>query len=181
MREKELYLQEVKKIWSEPKMIDYCMKKAQEVVELSNGHLLVIEKPRIKKDFCFSETVNGYYDQEKSEKAYYMSLEVKKNPNYFLESNLREIKKQIDVLRNRETLYIRPEYNNTNIYCWCGFYYPFEESKIGNEILLFAPGADRDKLIAAYERVLKDFEKRLQTYLKRYGLSKINSWTYMED
>lgn len=28
---------------------------------------------------------------------------------------------------------------------------------------------------------IKKFEKRLKTYLKRYGTSKLNIWTYLRD
>lgn len=40
---------------------------------------------------------------------------------------------------------------------------------------------DRAGLVDAYKKVLADFEKRLQTYLKRYGLTKLNTWTYLSD
>ena len=40
---------------------------------------------------------------------------------------------------------------------------------------------DRLALIEEYKKVLVDFEKRLQAYLKRYGLSKLNIWSYWQD
>ena len=36
-------------------------------------------------------------------------------------------------------------------------------------------------LIKGYEEVRQMFTKRLKTYLKKYGLSKLNVWTYLRD
>ena len=36
-------------------------------------------------------------------------------------------------------------------------------------------------LIKGYEIVKENFIKRLNTYLKKYGLSKVNSWSYWQD
>lgn len=38
-----------------------------------------------------------------------------------------------------------------------------------------------DALIKGYEVVKEQFIKRLNTYLKRYGLTKLNVWTYLSD
>ena len=40
---------------------------------------------------------------------------------------------------------------------------------------------DIQLIIDGLEIVLKNFEKRLDTYLKKYGLSKIQTWTYLVD
>jgi hypothetical protein len=40
---------------------------------------------------------------------------------------------------------------------------------------------DIELIIAGLEEVKKSFIKRLNAYLKKYGLSKINAWTYLVD
>ena len=40
---------------------------------------------------------------------------------------------------------------------------------------------DRERLYEGYVKLCNDFEKRLRTYLKRYGLTKVHSWTYWRD
>ena len=40
---------------------------------------------------------------------------------------------------------------------------------------------DFEAVRKAYEATGNDFRKRLGTYLKRYGLSKVQSWTYWKD
>lgn len=37
------------------------------------------------------------------------------------------------------------------------------------------------EVLECYEFVKKEFEKRLETYLKKYGLSKLKVWTYCAD
>ena len=37
------------------------------------------------------------------------------------------------------------------------------------------------KLIAGYEEVRTEFIKRLNAYLKRYGMSKVRTWSYLSD
>lgn len=45
-------------VWhDDQEMIDFCLKEAGYIVELVNGDIIVIKKPKIKKDFCF-----GYSD-----------------------------------------------------------------------------------------------------------------------
>ena len=36
-------------------------------------------------------------------------------------------------------------------------------------------------IIEVYKQQIQNFKKRLNTYLKRYGLSKLTTWTYLVD
>ena len=36
-------------------------------------------------------------------------------------------------------------------------------------------------IIEVYKQQIENFKKRLNTYLKRYGLSKLRTWTYLVD
>ena len=36
-------------------------------------------------------------------------------------------------------------------------------------------------IIEVYKQQIENFKKRLNTYLKRYGLSKLTTWTYLID
>jgi hypothetical protein len=38
-----------------------------------------------------------------------------------------------------------------------------------------------NRIIEGFQEVKKAFTKRLNTYLKRYGLTKVHSWTYLSD
>ena len=41
--------------------------------------------------------------------------------------------------------------------------------------------SERAAVVAAYETELSKLNKRLDSYLKRYGLSKLKTWTYWQD
>ena len=38
-----------------------------------------------------------------------------------------------------------------------------------------------DAMIDGYMEMKRIFKKRLDKYLKRYGLSKVNAWSYLRD
>ena len=49
----------------------------------------------------------------------------------------------------------------------------------GNPVMM--NDTDRARLLEACKMQKSKFEKRLQAYLKRYGLSKIKKWTYWDN
>ena len=52
---KEIYTECLKDVWgNDNKMIEYCLKETSYIVELSDGNIIALEKPHIKKDFCLS-------------------------------------------------------------------------------------------------------------------------------
>lgn len=56
-------------------------------------------------------------------------------------------------------------------------HYPFYEKNIIEEL----DEQDREKLLKICESEKDKFLKRLSTYLKKYGLSKVHTWTYLVD
>ena len=58
----------------------------------------------------------------------------------------------------------------------CGY---FQKRMIqGEDYIRLMTEEERQTVLSAYKQIREDFEKRLNTYLKRYGLSKIDTWTY---
>lgn len=156
-----------------------------QVVELSNGYLIPIEKPRIEKNFCFGYSLSRY-DSEDYDRANKMSLHAKTNEDYFLEENRKQITSMIDAFY-KYNCFVRIHYYNapkdTKIRCieFVSDYDKWnmsEEQKSKLEPIL---EADKELLINAYIEEQKAFEKRLASYLKRYGLSKVRSWSYWQD
>ena len=47
----------------------------------------------------------------------------------------------------------------------------------------YSPVSEKDRklIVEAYQKEKELFSKRLETYIKRYGLSKVNSWSYWRD
>lgn len=184
----EEYRGELVKLWSkDKKMIDFCIKKISSIRKLSNGGLITWEKPEINTSFCF-----GYMGQSDYEDAQQMAEHAKKDEDYFLSENLGifdvTIKKIKSTLKeNKENkLYIYKEYSRDSVNLW-GFtvlsfseFINQKERKLYNEIQE-ASDEDIRIILAAEQEERKKFEKRLKTYLKRYGLSKVKTWSYWQD
>ena len=182
------YRCELVKLWrTDTSMIDFCIKKISSIRKLSNGGLIVWEKPEINTSFCF-----GYMGQSDYEDAQQMAEHAKKDEDYFLSENLGifdvTIKKIESTLKenNENKLYIYKEYSRDSVNLWgftvlsfCEFINQ-KERKLYNEIQE-ASHEDIINILAAEKEERAKFEKRLKTYLKRYGLSKVKTWSYWSD
>ena len=163
-------------------MVDYYMKECQLVVKTSKGYFIAIRKPSIKKNFCFGESGYDYHEAQQ------MAQVARTNEEYFMRENLDQIDDTITKLQDlnmtaytvkyseksdiRQLLIVEPSWMYT--YPWLKF-----ESEQGH--LEELTKEDRKLLIDAHFKVRADFEKRLHTYLKKYGLKHINSWTFWRD
>lgn len=190
---KERYMDIVTtEIWSgSQRMIDYAKKEFCYAVELNNGDLYVIDKPRIKKDFCFGYGWNGVSTGDDADDAYSMARNARENTDYFMRENLEDLDRKIDDLKK----------TMVEAYKYLAYTGQKEGSKLKSytvvkmwdnpendpgrwERLKDVEQLDKSEikaLIDGYEEVKKMFMKRLNTYLKKYGLSKVNSWTYLRD
>lgn len=171
------------KVWGEDKkMIDHCVKSVHYAIRLSNGLILVVEKPSIKTTFCFGES--GYdYDE-----AFNMAYNVARTEEYFKTKNLSYIDntlEELKLLRERDQFGSPKAYAYLNVYSYtkcadrvlCEVFtdkYSYREREQ-------LPAEDIDAVIGLYEQVRADFEKRINTYLKRYGTSRLKTRTYWLD
>lgn len=160
----------------------YLLGKAAWIVELEDGTLFCIEKPSIETRFCFGES--GYDMDEAFEKA----KRARTSEDWFRAENLKGLDGKIRLLGEKtrevygvnvpyrvyETLYISHGDVVDNFYT--DRYWGVSEEthkKISME--------DRGRILEGYKLVREDFAKRIDRYLKRYGLSKVYSWTYWRD
>lgn len=185
----EEYMQEYAKVWPNDKgMLDYERKKFSSAIRLQNGGILYFEKPSIDNAFCFHDEGPDY--------DYYRHLmadKEKRLAQYFLDRNLSGYDEDIERLKSLtkdcRRLYIqRQSYTGEteplNLWKW----YSWSEWDVENEPYHYTPGTyekmtdrDRKAILQAVKHEREKFEKRLQTYLKRYGVSKIRTWTYWAD
>ena len=178
-------MQEVleKEVWTKsPKMVDYCIKKTAYIVELENGDFTDIEKPNIETSFCFGYGYCGVSTEEDYQNAASMSRHARTNEEYFLQENLKGLDGMIanfrdDDLRAYKRLHYIGQTEGSHLMNieFCRYYQAPEKGWIE------MTDAERQAMIAGYEIVRKQFEKRLNTYLKRYGTSKLHTWTYLVD
>ena len=188
--EKTMLIEQHKMVWGkDSKMVDYCVSKVSDIVYLPTG-IFVINKPTIKTDFCFGyhdytteEGMNGWdgYNgaQERADKA-------EKDTEYFIRENISRsnIDKWIEALSDKyRPLYLRTKYSRQTNDCkllditdyWNSQRIP--ASPDGRPLTT----EERALIIKGFESAKEKFVKRLNAYLKRYGLSKVNTWTYWID
>lgn len=185
---KEIYRKDMEGYWrkrnGEPdqKMIDYCTKKAAYIVELNNDSYYVIDKPDIEKDFCFGYGYCGVSTEEDYQGAAGMAAHARTSTDYFIDKNMEPLNRWIkDLTDTNYKIYKRPHYIKQQENCklidldWIRSYEatPNEREQLTPEEI--------NSIIEGYEQVKKAFMKRLNSYLKRYGLTKVHSWTYLSD
>ena len=172
----DMYIDSIsKETWNGDKeMVDYERKTTAYIYQLENGDLIQLEKPTIEKDFCFGYGYCGLDYTEANDMVNY----ARTNEDYFIEQNLEPINAIISHLKDKVVKYAIKYTNapeNTKIKVLV--YQRYNE----DDNLPLITETDRNGLIKMYEQLKADFTKRLNTYLKRYGLSKIKAWTYWAD
>lgn len=192
---KEKYMEVIKKeVWSDEHMQEFARKECAYVVQLANGNIISFDKPKIQKDFCFGMGMYATYTQEEFEHAEGLAEKARTDVNYFIQKNMEQVTDKIEYLKecleNKRECYtftrysgqpdksILKGYNTVRIcdnpeYCpgrWSNYR---DLEKLDNDSI--------QAIIDSLKEVGNTFLKRLNTYLKKYGLEKLNVWTYCRD
>ena len=150
---------------------DYYKKNSIGAIKLNDGYLL-LGKESIETKFCFHDEGPDYEFYLKVTKT---EESLKK---YFLSENLGGLDREIKDLSDEDTVFYVSDLNDgrKSYYCHRNYWH-FRERE---EHVELTP-EQRAELIKALQWSRGEFEKRLNTYLKRYGTSKIHTWTYWAD
>lgn len=152
---------------------DYYVKGSVGAIHFHGGFIL-IPKPSIDNQFCFHDEGPNY--------EFYKNLMADKETRlsaYFKSENLGYFDNKIDHITNGD------RYNGDKRVWW-------KKTTYDNRIVLrFYDGNDNEYTLCSTDEtqmILKGlqfgrdkFEQRLDKYLKRYGTSKIHTWTYWAD
>lgn len=166
-------------------MLKHISKGIARIIKTEKGYLIPVEKPSIKTDFCFGYSLSSY-DSEDFDRANEMADHARRSEEYFKEENLKQIKEWFKPLENDE-LYICKHYwkspADTKAKTIVHKRYWEFDRMTEEQKKEYEPISEADKAIIreAYEIELAAFEKRLDTYLKRYGTSKLRTWSYWQD
>lgn len=159
------------------KMVDYSVGAASGYVMI-DGVMVVFDKPHIKRDFWFGEHTWDYDEVvEHCDKC-------SESEKYFLAENLKDFEWRLENLDDPwEKVYIVPrEYCCQSDDCKLGYveFCRYHEKPRGKNVREMTDGEKEQ-----YAEFIKDekakFEKRLNTYLKRYGLSKCSYRVFWAD
>lgn len=174
------------------KGIDYYMKKKEEAIPL-DGKFYTIDRPEIRTSFCFGSGYCGVSTLEEDEAASSMAHYAKTNQDYFIKENMEGIEGIIKRLKEDAYWYVgsnhlREDYPFIEISSSKAEPWYDEKGRLHNpnnyDFIFWKrllTDEERKEILEAYQRVKTSFEKRLKTYLKRYGMSKIRTWTYISD
>ena len=173
-------------VWkNDNKMIDYCIKKTSRMIEI-DGLIFTTEKPQIETRFCFGYDCSRV-DTESYDNANKMVDFANTHEEYFIKENLKEIDNKIKDLQDDNII---KYYLTKGAYLGQSQKNPLRNMQFAyhshyNEIYGEEKKEATKEMINAYIEMLQadriDFIKRLNTYLKRYGLSKLKTWSYWRD
>lgn len=193
---KEKYMNIIKtEVWKDDaKMQEYARKDCEYVVELSNGNIIAISKPRIQKDFCFGMGMYATYTDEQFKAAEGLADKARTDVDYFITQNMKQITEKIEALKEslngKKECYTfinysgQPANSDLMTYKTCGIGYNPEwapEYWQNLQAVRKLSVDDVQSIIDGLREVSNKFMKRLNTYLKKYGLEKLNVWTYCRD
>lgn len=150
---------------------DYYKKNSIGAVKLNDGYML-LSKESIDTRFCFHDEGPNYEVYKK------VTRDDESLKKYFLAENLRDLDHEIKSLSDEDTIFYVSDLNHGRKSYYCHRdYWHFRERE---EHVVLTP-EQRAEVLKALQWSRGEFEKRLNTYLKRYGVSKIHTWTYWAD
>lgn len=197
------YLNEMRKKYAEDgEMLEYFRKTAGQIVQLTNGGFFVVPKSVIQTSFCFGYRTD--YSGEECANAESSRRTFLSSTQYFKAENLRGLDDKITALKDIESeplnlcgydtfpILRRVSYYGEseplNVYKYETLDYwtfkkEFDLDAISPaDIEKYCIGAeDLAIIIQAYEAERNAFNKRLDTYIKKYGTSKLKTWKYWID
>lgn len=191
---------EYAKIWDTTNMVDYCTKKVASCAKLPTGELIPIEKQSILTQFCFGESGYDYDDALKS------AAHARNSQEYFIHENMARFDRMLKDIEDHMHLsgdYLMALTGNeeksrirhisfekiTKILDDLGGSAHLDSLKMGQVIKENGSGrryrivTDEEAriILDAYKRAAAAHRKKLNSYLKRYGLTKVHAWTYWRD
>lgn len=184
---------EFAKVWRrhdgsiDKKMVDYCLKKTSAFMVFDDATVVTFDKPSIERSFCYGYGIQCQTDYDDASR---MADHASSSFDYFIERNLegtdaggwmryidddcfpfepwldkRHYTSQSDDCKLGE---IRWEHWHKREWCESQGWRRLTDDEL-------------HKLYAVLFDEQMRFCKRLKTYLKRYGLSKVRTWTYWAD
>lgn len=181
---KECVRAEYEKMYpNDHKHVEWRISQCSTALRFSDGLIMEFGKPKIETEFCF-----GYSDFGQGptrEEAYAQRNNF--GESQFLRENLREFDKdikQLEELSDNENVYLSKATCIESLFCyyfiatdWDIQAYPSRYSGI----IRVATKDEVKQILESKRSERAKFEKRLKSYLKRYGTSKLRLWTYWMD
>lgn len=179
---KAIYLNEIAKAWgNDARMMAYFSRNLSTAYELPSGGVIAFDKRKINADFCFGEDGYNYDEAQNNVRNAYT------NEDYFRSENLRELNKLIALFTpdgsTRDIYLYRKSYTNEiaplNVWGFVALTIcQFEDNRRHYIDIRKATEEERAVILQALQEEKAKHEKKINSYLKRYGLSKVHAWSY---
>ena len=200
---KEVLAQEYTKVWGKDhKMVDYCVNKAAAIAILPAGEIIEVEKETIKTSFCFDDSYDYEGAQDMAAHARRSEAYLKAQNMKDLDSWVNDLEEVYNgdmttssyqhyvlTISNR---YDRAQDCNIKSINWTRLVDILDDCG-GSAFINELPGKTlnhygREYRVATKEEIAiildlykyarEKHEKKVDSYIKRYGTTKVNSWTY---
>lgn len=162
-----------------------CVKDTDTAVILNCGGIFAVEKERIETSFWFGY---GYCACRTDDEAEADRTAAQSSTEYFRAANMKKCRRLLEEAKTADYMYIHPRvcYDTTGAVwsVWLSAWPAEEMRALGRyvpENLREVSPDDRAAIVAAYEEHCQKHEKKVNAYLKRYGLSKARFNTYWAD
>lgn len=176
----DLLIEELRKVWPDRNnVINFYLSEIDILKQFPNGEIFTVKKEIILKSFCFGHGFCGISTAEDENDAYRMANRAKNDINYFLEKNLRHLNNLIAEIEKGGELYSMPHYYESEKYRKIAI--PCKQDLEFLKKCRLISDEEKEIYLSALKEEKEKFKKRLATYLKKYGLSKVRSWTYLCD
>lgn len=187
--------EQYEKVWhGDAKMVDYCTNRTSGYIML-DGVMVTMDKPHIQTDFWFGEHTYDY--DEVCQTANALSTD----EQYFIDQNIGSFDayNMLEALEGRDkwgyeshydAYIVGKHYCSQDDDCKLGYATALRIGTNPDEHFATRSGvqnyrkleqAEIEQLKQFYREEVEKFEKRLRTYLKRYGLSKCHYGVYWAD
>lgn len=192
------------KVWgADSRMVDFCVNEAAEMIELPSGGIITVDKQKIETHFCFGESG---YDYEDAQRA---AAHARTSEEHFIRENMRYFAEWLKTINEQYQLFAEPcvmpdvalllrahPKNNRLLLLETMWWHEVLDALGGSARLSELPGTsierfgnkyrfptrdELDAIKAAYEQAAEEHKKKVERYLKRYGLNKVHAWTYWLD
>jgi hypothetical protein len=193
-----IYKDALVKLWGEDdSTMKWCVKNVYWYVELPNGMFIPISKQNIETRFCFG--YSDWYPQFGYDDACKEADNARKSEAHFIHENMKHYEDILDHLigdtRFTNVPYLRVKYwrlpddSNIRELCWSsqcydGDVYWYKQGQIveneGHKDYV-PTNEELNLIIDGVKIAMQMHRKRINTYLKKYGLTKVHAWTYWMD
>ena len=165
--------------WNDEKMVKFEVNNTLSAFNL-RGKTITIEKKKIHTNFCFGYSLSRY-DSESFDRANELAAMAETDVKYFIRKNHDNSNygNTIKMLNDKRwKAYARQHYySGENLYS-ISFCRHFEDIPEGAFELT---EAEKSLYKRELVKAIQEHHKKIMSYLKRYGLTKVNSWSYWQD